>query len=558
VNIHDVIEQSENNSAWCTNIAERHDAISEIIDLCYDLLPALSASLNKIHKKNYSEKYWHIILGAWLYEFSSVVYDRKKLLDGHIQTSKIIKSIGKNRIIPRDTYESLKLSEVDEFNTQLFSDIQSETIELGPINSQGSDGELKFNTNVNFATKFNLKEELFNFAMSNITNKSNIAVSLTAIPIKSQWSLFLRRTGIRPIKPLKDSPYHFSFDTNIEQRAEISFDIGKIHTKNHVLKSILKLLPFYIPKCYVEGYQKLEYLTSRYKSAPKAIIITTECYGRYESFMNWVAKCSSKGTKVCSMQHGGNYGFENRAEYNFVEIAPFDIFYTWGWLWPKYGIKESQLKKMPSFHLWGKPIKRKKLLDNKILFCSTAIDKTLRSMGPSGGDTYYKNQYIKTQLKFYGALDDDVKKIFHIRAYKDDLIGSYSNLWLKNFPDAIFEDLKVDYLSQLSGTTLYVSDHMSTTWIEALAHNVPIVIYFNISMYDMTPEMRTILDMLNKVSVLHYKVQSAAETINEIYMNAEEWWNEKYRAETVKYVRNKLIASPDSLIKDWSSELKNL
>lgn len=557
MNIHKIVDHCEKKISWCTNDRERHCARNEIIDFFYeDLLHVLACSLNKIHDTNYPKRYWHILLGSWLYEFSSVVYDRKKLIDGYSEEYEIEDICLESRIIPRNIYESLKLAEVDEFNAQLFNDIKSEKIN-NEIPESNYEKKLKFNTEVNFETKIKLKEVLFNFFLNKLVLKNNVVVSVTAIPLISQLKIFLKWPGIRPIKPLKDSPSNFNIPANINYREKISLDFKKVNSKNKYLKMILKLMPFYIPKSFIEGFQKLELLTNRYKSLPKAIIFTTEFYGRCESFINWAAKCSLKGTRICSMQHGGNYGFEYRAEYDFVEIGPSDIFYTWGWLWPKYRIPVKKLRKMPSFHLSSNTFKKQIHKENKILFCSTSIDKTLRSLGPCGGDTYYKNQYIKNQLKLYEYLNDDVKKIFHIRLYKDDLIG-LNKMWSQHYPDAIFEDMKVDFLTNLSDASLFVADHMSTTWIEALAYDIPIMVYINIGSYEMTREMQLIIDMLQKVSVIHYDIKSLTDAINKNFNNTEEWWNEKERAETIRIARNELIYSSQSIIDKWSYELKKL
>ena len=74
----------------------------------------------------------------------------------------------------------------------------------------------------------------------------------------------------------------------------------------------------------------------------------------------------------------------------------------------------------------------------------------------------------------------------------------------------------------------------------------------------MTPEMREILDKLNQVSVVHYDVESAASTVNEIYKDANKWWNEKNRKEIIQSVRSILLLSSGSLINDWAAELKSL
>ena len=188
MNINDIVDECENTITWCTNFSERHKAIEEVVDLCYDILPKLSSALNSIHNKDYPEKYWQIMMGAWLYEFSSMVYDRKKLLEGYRHSSKITGPAGINRIIPRNTYESLKLAEVEEFNAQLFNDIQSETLKMDPTKSLEYSQEFKFNTDVDFSTKNNVKIILFNFFMNKIRKKNNVVVSLTAIPLKYQWS----------------------------------------------------------------------------------------------------------------------------------------------------------------------------------------------------------------------------------------------------------------------------------------------------------------------------------------------------------------------------------
>ena len=41
-------------------------------------------------------------------------------------------------------------------------------------------------------------------------------------------------------------------------------------------------------------------------------------------------------------------------------------------------------------------------------------------------------------------------------------------------------------------------------------------------------------------------------------LDVDSWRNKDYRAEKVKYVRNKLILSPDSIIKDWAREFKRI
>ena len=111
--------------------------------------------------------------------------------------------------------------------------------------------------------------------------------------------------------------------------------------------------------------------------------------------------------------------------------------------------------------------------------------------------------------------------------------------------------MKVDFLTNLSGASLFVADHMSTTWIEALANDIPIMLYINIGSYEMTREMKIIIDMLQKVSVIHYDIKSLTDAINKNFNNTEEWWNEKERVETIRIARNELIYSSQTIIDNW-------
>ena len=43
-------------------------------------LKIISLKLNKIHNVNYSKKYWRIVIGYWLFEFISIVFDNWKRL----------------------------------------------------------------------------------------------------------------------------------------------------------------------------------------------------------------------------------------------------------------------------------------------------------------------------------------------------------------------------------------------------------------------------------------------------------------------------------------------
>ena len=63
------------------NCEERNDSQTKedlviINDLYYALIDDLTVLLNKIHKKNFSKKFWEIVIGPWTKVFIGIVYER--------------------------------------------------------------------------------------------------------------------------------------------------------------------------------------------------------------------------------------------------------------------------------------------------------------------------------------------------------------------------------------------------------------------------------------------------------------------------------------------------
>ena len=110
---------------WCNDINLRHNGVKDCIDYYDQLIPKLSIKLNVLHKKSYPERFWDILVGPWLIQFIGMMIDRINLIKGSLDYSVCIKSLEPKgqRIIPKTTYESLKLTELNTYNTQLLLDI---------------------------------------------------------------------------------------------------------------------------------------------------------------------------------------------------------------------------------------------------------------------------------------------------------------------------------------------------------------------------------------------------------------------------------------------------
>jgi len=541
----------EDELGWCADLKQRHQATEIIIDTCYAILPVVTKSLNTIHGLNYSQRYWHILLGPWLYHFCCIVYDRKCLLS--YRTEDDVPEVD-SRIVPRDSYEAIQLSADLDFNEQLLSDIL--------LGCNDIDGHSFTNTESDNDNKFDyahLKAVVFNYISGVLTTNKSIAVSFTAMPLMFQFRVFYYFSGIRPIKAMHDNYKLFGCNINVPMRLKLRAK----PVEEQFLNLVSSLLPYYIPVCFVEGYKRLNRLGQRYISKPIAILSTTEMYYRNESYKHWVAKCSEDGTIILNLQHGGNYGLSWMSGSSFIEIAPSDVFYTWGWKHPAYRLGDSQIEPMPILpHFFGHEYDVERLNDSRrILFGSDNMRAILREFGGISNDPYNRDRYLSNQFYFYEKLPKDVRKSLYIRVgelKKSHDMKLYKESWRKKYPSVLFDDRDVDFRTSLRHSKLYIVDHLSTTWLESLMIGVPTIIFIDKHDYDFTAEFKEVFSILHSVSIFHYSIESAVKEVSAINHDVSSWWRDEHRSDMLEKALSKITKKSDRLAYDWSEELKRV
>jgi putative transferase (TIGR04331 family) len=459
-----------------------------------------------------------------------------------------------SRIVPRDSYEAIKLSTNLDFNEQLLSDILlgCNAIDVHSFTNRESDNDNKFD----YA---HLKAVIFNYISGALTTNKSIAVSFTAMPLMFQFRVFYYFSGIRPIKTMHDNYKLFDCNINVPMRLKLRAK----PVEEQFLNLVSSLLPYYIPVCFVEGYKTLNRLGQRYISKPIAILSTTEMYYRYESYKHWVAKCSEDGTIILNLQHGGNYGLSWRSGGGFIEIAPSDVFYTWGWKRPAYRRGDSQIEPMPILpQFFGHEHDVEPHNDSRrILFGSDSMRAILREFGGISNDPYNRDRYLSNQFYFYEQLPKDVRESLYIRVgelKKSNDMKLYKESWRKKYPSVLFDDRDVDFRTSLRHSKLFIVDHLSTTWLESLMIGVPTIIFIDKHAYDFTAEFKEVISILHSVSILHYSIESAVKEVSAINHDVSSWWRDERRSDMLEKALSKITKKSERLAYDWSEELKRV
>ena len=199
-----------------------HQSAKEIAD---KVMPILSKELCKMHNRHVSARYWEIIIGPWVREFSVLYVDRKKVYD-NVKTSNDCLFPAKDWNIYYDygVFHSVQASH--EFNSQIFSQLEYyNNLKTKIDNSVGhkeyKDIRIKFKTKRGKRLTARGKRWLIKMitTVSSIIYGSRLVV-ISSLSLKKEQllALFIRSKGrIVPylqssISMEHDKVRHFSYD----------------------------------------------------------------------------------------------------------------------------------------------------------------------------------------------------------------------------------------------------------------------------------------------------------------------------------------------------------
>jgi len=77
----------------------------------------------------------------------------------------------------------------------------------------------------------------------------------------------------------------------------------------------------------------------------------------------------------------------------------------------------------------------------------------------------------------------------------------------------------------LENCRLYVCDHLSTTFAEALAANKPTVLFCNPETNRLRLDAQPYFDLLRNSGILFDTPETAASAVAAVYGDVEAWWN---------------------------------
>jgi len=526
------------------------DAFKYLNNIYEHLLYKIAFLLDEIHKEKHDIRYWRIIIGPWLFHYIDVLYDRYVSIQEVISRYITFETIGlceENFITPKSTLEFHLLTQDDPYNLQIYTRILS----AGKYNFSHKPFEIK-----------RKDQMILNKNIYNITKKKIIAFCLESIEkIGSKSSVylvnpffqksllikfFLRSRG--KIKPLFLSNEEIP---NIKLNKSMRSYFNVISCNNNEFeKLIMQLLPHDIPYVFLEGYKMMEHKSLNYPRNPRAIMSWASWYFD-ELFKIWAASAAESGTSLLGVQHGGNYGIDQCMRVLDHENAITDKFYSWGWNCKEL---DDRIVPLPSSKVIGR--KKSTKTNKNILFVGTASPRYLyRMQYPTNN---HLEKYFEDQLIFLKNIDPSCKKLIRYRVfiqdYGFDIIKRIQNI----YPDVVVEDWTIPFSESLENCRLFVCDHLSTVHAEALSLNVPTILFWDCDSYIHKTNACQSFENLHAIGILHYSPESAANTVNKIYDNINDWWNESERQSARLEFCNQFARNSVNSVDEWINEFKKM
>lgn len=511
-------------------------------------LASLANKLNEIHGVSYSKRYWRIIIGPWLKYFLEIIFDRffsilKAGTAGNISDTWILDSNPENWV-PEDFYEFTQWIPTDQYNHFLYSEIIKfeNKIKYSVLDKKNYPPIIKSHNSTGKFKQF-IKYILFKFSppslgkiafgnlLLNNTDSLRITAKLRQLTPRIHFNNFQSQSSI-----------------DMQMRNNINCFVGN----DEFSKFLQFFLPLQIPKAYLENYFNIHNYIGKYILPRLEAILSfsADDFNYNECFKFWMAASGENGTKICLGQHGGHFGIGkwSSAESHQMDIS--DVYYTWGW---KKDHKHCQIKPIssPPLQYFRNRVYADK--DGYILWVVYAAPRYSYWMYSVPVAAQYLD-YFKSQCKFASLLRKECLKDTKLRLYhKGDYGWQQEKRWLDTQLKVNFSEKNQSIIEQINCSRLVIATYNSTTYLECLAANFPIIVFWDMNCWEIREEAEPYFEILRSAGIFHDTPESAANMLNSVYANIHTWWGNK----NLQSARETFVSQYANTDNNWLSALGN-
>ena len=309
-----------------------------------------------------------------------------------------------------------------------------------------------------------------------------------------------------------------------------------------------------IPTAYVENYNLLSKASHNiYGKADNArrVYFSCEQIEGDELFKLYLKRIQDKRSDLYCIQHGGGYGMEkNMVTYH--EFTNCNTYITWGWTAKNlYGCS---YKSMPS----PKLLSQNKLKSQEngqfvevrdILYVSYTLPRNLSRLRCI--EARYEDDR-ELELDFLKSLPVNIANRIIARNYMFDY-GWDVSYKMESANQYIKVDNKLPYYEMIKNAKLIICYTWSTTAIEALFENIPVVIRRGDE--DIEPFAMEYYNAMVNVGIVFKSFDELLMSLPDIIKDIDAWWNDLERKKVVEIIRRAHAYLPENAEKLWIEEM---
>lgn len=528
-------------------------ALCQYIDGVYErILPILGDALNTVHGSRHGPRYWRILLGPWLQLYLPVLYDRYShisyALKQYPECTTIVLSES-SYVTSLSTLDFAMLAKDDSFNLQIYTKLFVALGKSFPCKKARIKQSVLYEKLAGNSWKHKaagclsrLCAGIGSWLSQSVVLRSSYFSRATA------FDLLLKTAGkVLPIIGQVTAPMVENDGDELRRKLpELSLGSDGFE------RCLSMMMISDMPRCFLEEYSTIRHdAIKSYPKCPKAIFSANAWYYD-EHFKQWAAESAEKGALLIGTPHGGNYGGLANMPSENHETTIVDRYYSWGW--DRKDCK-AEVIPFPATKLVGRNKIGASNRKKGILWVGTISPRYLLQFPFSPGDFH---GYLMWQLNFATSLSPQLISVVRFRPHREDGGWGVVERLNESVPSLKIETWDIPFQESLSGCRLYICDHFSTTFAEALAANKPTVLFWDPEANKLRPEAQQYYDLLRKAGILFDTPVSAANMVAQIYDDVESWWNAPERQSAVDIFCERFARNTPDAIEMWAAEFKKI
>lgn len=535
---------------WCIdnnkkNTSQRYEILENFwknkskINIYYKYLQKLSLSysirlssyLNSYHNKKFSANFWKIVLLPWLIVYLPAYYYRwlavRKILKKKVKINYYDLYNLEKKNSYTDTFDFYTKISTNKFiNYNIFYNLmkyhkeKNDKIIFQKKKFFDYDKKKNFRGNKLLNFIFLIFNPILNIILNFLFKLNKIFIEKGVFPIRSNIEMSLK---LKQIPTYPNDTFNNSFGyTSLYEYEEInllkrrSLNLGKKGKNDDAfVKYIDTIIRDDIPKCFVEGFDKLKYYSEKIKFRPK-IILSSYYHYFNELFKVWTAHLTEKKkTKLFIACHGGGGFLKHPSCLNFeTEVANIKI--NW------HRSKKKKEIQLPASRFLS--LKKKNFVrSNSISFIQAPICIYPARIGFNevhDEKLVFNFEFLKFYRKIYKSLQNELIFIPNSVHGKDTTQNLKNDLKLEQIKNNKSFD-KYKYNSKLN-----IVSYPQTVFFESII-TTPTLLLCKKNEWTFDEKFQKFYKKLVKNNIIFHDPVKAAKHVNIISSDINSWWNSR-------------------------------